>query len=226
MGGAIHLDGRLSAIARMVPPCGCVADIGADHGLLGAYLLKSGRARRVQFIDISAPSLEKARRLIAAEDLEDRAAFSVGDGASALVEKHEAAVIAGMGGQLIADIVEAGRAQFAQGLLVLQPNVAQYELRARLCGAGFEIVDEDIVRAGRRYYVVLCARAGRANYDYRQLMAGPVLLGRRHPRLKEYAVYRLGVAQKALAGAERGGAPWVEELRRECACWKEVASCL
>ena len=62
--GKIALDPRLSMIARMVGACECCADIGCDHGRLGAFLLQSGQCRRVQLTDISEPSLDKAKRLI------------------------------------------------------------------------------------------------------------------------------------------------------------------
>ena len=49
----LTLDSRLSAIERMIPPCRSVADIGADHGMLGAHLLLTGRCQRVQLLDVS-----------------------------------------------------------------------------------------------------------------------------------------------------------------------------
>ena len=41
-GRGIALDARLSAIAQMVGRCGSYADIGCDHGRLGAFLLQKG----------------------------------------------------------------------------------------------------------------------------------------------------------------------------------------
>ena len=57
----LRLDERLRAIEDLAPACRCFADIGCDHGRLGAQMLLSGRAQRVWFTDISAPSIEKAR---------------------------------------------------------------------------------------------------------------------------------------------------------------------
>ena len=53
--------------------------------------------------------MTKARRLIYGLGLTDRVDFCVGDGAQALKEPPDVAVIAGMGGQTIAGIVERGR---------------------------------------------------------------------------------------------------------------------
>ena len=43
----IHLTPRQQKIAAYIPKCACVADIGCDHGRLGAYLLQSGSAKRL-----------------------------------------------------------------------------------------------------------------------------------------------------------------------------------
>lgn len=220
----LTLDGRLSAIERMVPPCRMVADIGADHGMLGAHLLISGRCDRVQLVDVSEPSLRKAGRLIRRLGLWERAAFGVGDGAQALREKPDCAVIAGMGGLTIAGIVERGRQAFSDCLIVMQPNVAIDQLRLRLCQMGYFLVDEDIARAGGRWYVILAARRGLARYTDRELLAGPLLLAKRHPQLAGYARFRARVARKALEGAKKAGGHAAYELMKQVACWEEIIS--
>ena len=75
----ITLDARLARAFEMVPECRVCADIGADHGFLPAQLLMSSRVQRMHICDISAPSLDKARRLFAGDALESRAVFGVGD---------------------------------------------------------------------------------------------------------------------------------------------------
>ena len=54
---SISIDPRLTAIAQMCGECAMLADIGSDHGRLGAYMLQTGMCRKVQLTDISAPSL-------------------------------------------------------------------------------------------------------------------------------------------------------------------------
>ena len=93
----LRLDERLRAIEDLAPACRCFADIGCDHGRLGAQMLLSGRAQRVWFTDISAPSIEKARVLIRKLGLSDRAVFRVGDGARALDQPPDAAASSGAG---------------------------------------------------------------------------------------------------------------------------------
>ena len=219
---ALTLDARLSAIAKLVPPCEAAADIGADHGYLGAHLLLVGRCDFVRFMDISPESLEKARRLIGKLRLGGRAEFLVGDGAEALTQPVGAAVMAGLGAEVICGIIERGRAKLGQAQLVLSPNLDAPMVRRFLMESSYGIVDEALVQQGRRFYPVISARPGAAKYDRLQILAGPVLLEKRPESLLAYADHRARVIEKALPGARRGGEPWAEELQEELTLWREV----
>ena len=222
----ISLDPRLSAIAEMLGSCVCCADIGSDHGRLGAFLLQNHRCERVCLTDVSAPSLEKARRLISLTGLEERAAFYVGDGAQALGEKVDAAVIAGMGGETIAGILERAEGKLDGARLILQPNVAAPQLRRCMNACGWRIEEEALVRDGRRIYLMLAAVQGEQTLDERECMVGPMLLRNRPPLLMDYARFRLRVARKALEGAERGqDGESAAALRHEIEIWEGVEAC-
>lgn len=218
----IQLDARLLSIARRIPRCENVADIGTDHGYLGAYLLLNDHCGSVQFLDISETSLRKAWRLCRKHHLLERASFSVGDGAAALTRMPDAVVIAGMGGQTIAGIVERGADQLKNATLILQPNVGAPELREALMHQGYQIVDEDIARAGNRWYVILVAEKSAATYTRKELLIGPVLLKTNHPNLPGYAAFRLRVAKKALAGADSANEPVAEQFRWEIIQWEAI----
>ncbi len=225
--GEIALDPRLSMIARLVGPCECCADIGCDHGRLGAFLLQTDQCRYVQLTDISEPSLGKARALIRGLGLTDRVRFAVGDGLTALENTPEVIVIAGMGGITVADILHNGRERLNGARLVLQPNVAAPQLREALSRLDYAITDERVARDGRRCYVVIQAEPGKADYSLKQLTVGPVLLSRMPEELKPYAAFRLRVAQQALSGAlTSDDSAQREPLEREIAIWEEVCACL
>jgi tRNA (adenine22-N1)-methyltransferase len=218
---SITIDPRLTAIAGMCGKCAMLADIGTDHGRLGAYMLQTGMCQSVQLTDISAPSLEKARLLIGKLGLNERTRFCVGDGALALDETPDVAVIAGMGGETIARIVESGGEKLGAARLVTQPNVAAPFLREKLAGNGYAITDERIVRDGGRLYVMIAAQKGEARYSEFELNVGPVLMKTRPDALFDYASFRLRVAGKALAGIRAGGGDDGAMLR-EKEIWEEV----
>jgi len=223
----ISLDPRLSKIAEMLGTCKCCADIGSDHGRLGAFLIQNGQCERMCLTDISAASLEKARKLIRLLALENQTAFYVGDGARALEEKVDAAVIAGMGGETIAEILEASGGKLDGARLLLQPNVAAPYLRRRLNAFGWRITDEALVRDGRRIYVIIGVEPGEQRLSDAEYEVGPVLL-KNHPEpIGDYARFRLRVAGKALEGALNGADETVVEgLRTEIKIWKGVEECL
>ncbi|MBQ8952995.1 MAG: SAM-dependent methyltransferase [Clostridia bacterium] len=222
----IELDERLSMLAALTPACPVAADIGADHGFLGAWLLESGKCERVQFLDISEKSLKKASRLIRGSGLTDRAVFSVGDGAEALTEPAGAVIIAGMGAATIEGILERGQARLGDATLVLQPNINVEHLRRGLVRLGYEILDEELARAGGRWYVGILAGRGSASYTDKELLAGPVLLRKRHPALGGYVQFRLRVQRKAYEGAVRSDEARARELYDEIKCWEEIESWL
>ena len=224
---AIHLDSRLSMIAQLVGRCECYADIGCDHGRLGAFMLQSHLCQRAILTDISEPSLNKARTLLGKAGLLDRVRLEVCDGIPILGDDVDTVVISGMGGTTIADILHAGRDKLGGARLVLQPNVGTRELRSALCEIGYSIVDENVIRDSRRLYVIIAARPGEAKYCEKQLIVGPVLLEKLPDALRPYAQFRLRVAQKAWNGASfSGDRRQMAPLEREISIWKGVLACL
>jgi len=223
----ISLDPRLSMIAEMLGVCSCCADIGSDHGRLGAFLLQNGQCGRMCLTDISDASLQKARKLIALLGLEGKVDFCVGDGALALNRAVDAAVIAGMGGETIAHILETASGRLDGAKLILQPNVAAPQLRERMNKIGWKIVDEKLVRDGRRIYIIIEAVEGDQRLTEAETVVGPVLLKDKPELLKDYAAFRLRVLKKAFEGASRGDDQAdIDLLSGEIRIWEETAACL
>lgn len=223
----ISLDPRLSMIAGMLGVRECCADIGSDHGRLGAFLLQSGQCGRMCLTDISDASLQKARKLIRLLDLEDKVDFYVGDGALALNRPVDAAVIAGMGGETIAHILENAGGRLDGAELLLQPNVAAPQLRERMNRIGWKIVDENLVRDGRRIYIIIKAVQGNQTLTEEEKYAGPVLLKNKPELQKDYCGFRLRVLRKALDGARHGADEAdIDLLRQEITIWEGVEACL
>ena len=134
-----------------------VADIGCDHGKLSVYLLQNNLAKSVIATDISAESLEKAKKLAEKEGIES-ISFFVGDGFDAVSKTPDAAVICGMGGDVIAKIIAHPKAQTR---LVLQPMKDSDILFQALFDYGFSIEKEKIVREDNRFYEIILAVPGK-----------------------------------------------------------------
>ncbi len=112
------LTKRLDKLLQLIPQCDVLADVGCDHGYVGIQALVSGRAQHVVFVDVSRPSLCKARNNCP-QQLLDRAQFVCRNGLGDI--KADCAVIAGMGGMEIISILQ--NAAFLPQNLVLQPNL-------------------------------------------------------------------------------------------------------
>ncbi|MGE5495461.1 MAG: tRNA (adenine(22)-N(1))-methyltransferase [Burkholderiales bacterium] len=193
------MSSRLNAIVSMVPYVKTVADIGCDHGKIAVLLLEAGKAQTAVCSDISGKSLKKAERLAHSKGLEKRMSFRVGDGLSVL-EKGEAdaAVIAGMGGELIARILDdAG--ENAPKTLVLSCNTKAQVLRQWLCGNGYVIEDEEMADEGKRFYPVILAKRGRSRQlNGIELELGPVLLRKRPETLLRFLDKLIGKQKQYL----------------------------
>lgn len=130
------LTKRLLQIVSVVPQCDVLADVGCDHGYVGIETLTRGIANRVIFVDVSAPSLNKARQNCP-DELLARAEFVCRDGLADI--EADTAIIAGMGGLETISILEG--AVHLPTKLVLQPMRNQSDLRAYLT-RNYEIVTD------------------------------------------------------------------------------------
>ena len=179
---------RIETILSMIPPCGVAADIGTDHGRVALAILKRGIAGRVIAADISAASLSKAQSLAATQgvaEMETR----LGDGLRPLEPGEvDAAVLAGMGGRLIARIL-GDRNDVARRMytLILQPMHSLRDLRQWLYDHEYRIMAERLAREGARYYHVLKVIPGRDELILpRNMEIGRKLMEDRDPLLPSY----------------------------------------
>ena len=125
----VQLDERLGAIAQLVletvsdQESPCVVDVGCAHGQLTSHLLE--RCERLCMIasDVSAPSLEKAKRLFAQKGFGERAHTVVADGLGGVDRAVDVIVMAGMGAQTILKIITEGREKIGSAKLIMQANV-------------------------------------------------------------------------------------------------------
>ena len=97
---------RLETIVKLARNSNSVADIGCDHGQVGVELLKSTGVTHVISTDISEKCLKKSEFLFASTGFQSEYDGRVGDGLKTLNRGEvDTVVIAGMGGDLIKDIV-------------------------------------------------------------------------------------------------------------------------
>lgn len=154
------LPPRLSLIASLVPAGAHVADVGTDHGLLPVWLLENGVALSAVATDIRPGPLSRAENLRRERELKAMRCVLC-DGLEGVAPgEADTVIIAGMGGENIAGILQ--RAPWCAGntLLLLQPMSRPEELRRSLMDLGIAIEKERLVRDSGRIYPVIQARGG------------------------------------------------------------------
>ncbi len=158
------LDNRLRLCASFVRDGTRLADVGTDHAYLPVNLACRGKILSAVACDVRKGPLENARANILRFNVEDKVKTLLSDGLDE-VDPDDALdiVMAGMGGELIADII--GRTQWLYDesrRLILQPMTRAGTLRSFLCGSGFRIVREKACLSGRKCYsVMLCVYDGK-----------------------------------------------------------------
>ena len=139
-----------------------LADIGCDHCYLPVLAIESGRVQSAIGIDVSRGPLEKAAENIAKAGLRDKVELRLGYGLSPLkAGECESAVISGMGGMLICDILEKDMEvakSFKQ--LILSPQSDISYVRKTLHKWGFCIYGEDMVTDKGKFYTIIVAKQG------------------------------------------------------------------
>lgn len=154
----IKLSPRLAAVAAFVGK-GRVADIGTDHAQLPIWLVQNGSPAALAS-DIKEGPCQRARTNVYAWGLHGKVKVVLAAGLDAVDDfAPENIVIAGMGGEMIASILDASDYPKESGCrLVLQPQSMQDVLRRYLAENGFLITDETVVLDGGKYYQVIAAR--------------------------------------------------------------------
>ena len=178
----------------MVPEKSRVADVGTDHGYIPIALVERGIAVRAIAMDLRPGPLERAEEHIRRAGLWGSVETRLSDGLSKLSPGDvDAAVIAGMGGELIIHILENGRHVWQDmGRFILSPQSDLDKVRRYLKEQGFGLIDEAMVEEEGKFYTVMAVsqaegiswppgRDKESAYLY-----GPVLIEKRDPVLLRF----------------------------------------
>ncbi|MBE6581935.1 MAG: SAM-dependent methyltransferase [Ruminococcaceae bacterium] len=217
---SINLDARLSAVASMIRDGVTLYDIGSDHAYLPVSLLLDGKIPFAYICDVARGPLSKAEETVKAYGVGEKCRLCLSDGMKSVDVVPPCDIsIAGMGGELIASIIDAcPDVRDPEIRLVLQPMTRGEELRRYLSENGFEILHENTVFEGKYYTVISCRYTG----NKYELSPSELLLGRSGVRNENAAFYamaknKLEVLSAIYDGKKRGGADcsYEEELIKE-----------
>ncbi|MCR5505787.1 MAG: class I SAM-dependent methyltransferase [Bacilli bacterium] len=172
----VKLSKRLEEIFRMVPK-GMAADIGADHGKLIIALFERGVITHGYAVENKVGPYNRLVSALKENNLIDDIIPLLSDGIKDVPTSVGTYIIAGMGGDLIIDILKKypEKTKFIQTLIVdAHSNVPK--LREEVSKLGFVIADEAMVEEDNKFYeIIKFIRADVAFYGDKDLEFGPIL---------------------------------------------------
>lgn len=219
------LDARLAAVADCVRDGAFLADIGTDHAYLPIYLMQKDKIRGAVASDIHEGPLVRAQANIREAGLSEKIETLLTNGLAG-IERYPVTdiVIAGMGGQLIAEILDA--APFVRERrvrLILQPMQNVEQLREYL-SHGYAVEFEKQAVCADKLYQILCVRYDgemrRLTLPERELGAYNIMHKGENPVLfAELCRRKLALLDDRIRGLRLGGYDVEKEemLRRDIA---------
>ncbi|WP_173226958.1 MULTISPECIES: tRNA (adenine(22)-N(1))-methyltransferase TrmK [unclassified Streptococcus] len=169
---------RLELVASFVPRGAILLDVGSDHAYLPIELIERGQIKNAIAGEVVEGPYQSAVKNVEAHGLKEKIQVRLANGLAAFEETDQVSVItiAGMGGRLIARILEEGLDKLANvERLILQPNNREDDLRIWLQENGFQIVAENILEEAGKFYEILVVEAGQMKLSASDVRFGPFL---------------------------------------------------
>jgi tRNA (adenine22-N1)-methyltransferase len=164
------LSQRLLTIASLVDRDAIAIDIGSDHGHIPRYLLQSGQVKKMYATEFGPSTFLQLKTNLADTDVMTYQA----DGLINLPADITCVIITGMGGGLIASMLQA-KASKHQSTLVLGPQRDVHVVRKTLQIIGYRITEERLIEEHQHYYQLIKAQPGAMNLNNFDAYYGPLL---------------------------------------------------
>lgn len=231
----MNIGARLESIAALVPQNCVVADIGTDHAYLPVWLMQKGLIKAAIAADIAEGPCRAAQTNIGMYGLKDKIEVRCGSGLTVLKPgEADGAVIAGMGGSTIVQILEESP-EVAKTLkfLIVQPMAGAPGLRRWACENGWRIADEALAEEPQHLYeIIMLVPGSESPHSSIEYEIGPRLIEKQPPLFgrhieKLYAAYaRMLKSMAQSSKAQQSGKykkmqellAGLEEYKHECDC--------
>ncbi|MBN1073537.1 SAM-dependent methyltransferase [Clostridium botulinum] len=200
----MDLSKRLNWILEYVDKCNTVMDVGTDHGYIPIYLVKNKIVEKAIASDINKDPLQKAKINASLDGVIDKIDLRLGGGLLPLKKNEvQGVIIAGMGGNLIRDILEKDINKVRKlDYLILQPAQNPEVLREYLYNSNYEILNEDLCFDEGQFYELFKVKykmGENTKLDPIFYEISPVMLKENNKLIKEYIKSKIEKYNKILS---------------------------
>lgn len=189
----------------MVDPGKIVADIGTDHALLPVELVLSGKVHRAYAVDNKSGPFMRAQQYIKASGCETLIEAMLADGLSTVPEDADCWIIAGMGYDTAALILDQ-RPQVPVGQqLIVQVNHGVDNMRKYLMNNKWRIIDERIIFDAHYYQIIKAIKVKSVErLRSEDIDFGPFLRKEKNSAFTEYWQFQKQKLQKIVNQLDHG----------------------
>ncbi|MGL5417140.1 MAG: tRNA (adenine(22)-N(1))-methyltransferase [Clostridium sp.] len=186
----MELSKRLEKILENVDETECLLDVGTDHGYIPIEAIKRGLAKKAIAADINKDPLDKAKLNAIFEGVDESIEVRLGNGLD-VIDSNEVStvVIAGMGGNLIRDILEKGKDKIKNTEIILLPAQNPEVLRKYLYTNGYKILKEDLCLDEEIFYEIFKVKVSseeKTELEEIYYEISPVLIRDKNSLMKEF----------------------------------------
>ena len=163
----MNISSRLKKCSEMVDENCKIVDVGTDHAYLPIYLAMQNKIISAIACDVRVGPLENAVSNIKKYNLEKKISTCLSNGLQKINENNaDEIIIAGMGGNLIIDILEnCAWKNKINKKYILQPMNKERDLRIYLASKGYETEKEEAVICMGKVYTVIKTVYTSKSYD-------------------------------------------------------------
>lgn len=165
-----------------------VADIGTDHAYLPIALVQMGKIKRAIAIDVKQGPYENACNQVAKFGVDKFVQVRLGDGLKPLeLGEADTAVLAGMGGALMIEILSASQEVVANlKHIVMQPQNGFGRIRKYLIEHHWKIVEECLLEDEDIYTVLHWEQGSMQELSWLELELGPMIIAQKGALFQPY----------------------------------------
>ncbi len=202
----IDISKRLQTIVDLIPETDTIVDIGCDHGYVPISLLMRNKVKRAIAMDVNEGPRKRAEKNIEAYGFSKQIKTRQSNGFERLaIGEANTAIIAGMGGRLVASILteDLEKTKSIKNIL-LQPQSDLDVVRKLITEIEYECINEVVVYDDEKFYFMMLIEKSEKSpqelegtaYSDMELRFGKFLLERKDPVLFDYLLFKQKEFQK------------------------------